>query len=314
MEKKVFGKTYDCNGLVINFSYTTFTNNEDVNIKEKGMLLDNIFNDFYSSDIVDIVQVVRTIFKEYEEEIMNIYVSFDNKNIYASFCKTKLLSYSETVEIDNSEKIIFKYNERKDLDFNVKRSSNSFKVFNTADLVEAFNQFMLTIDSLNNVSVINLDMKDELLCKVYKLFFDEDPDFSKKDTNVKIQTMITVLAQFNICIDYPMCVYSNGKMPINYILSAKIRSLRALGKVDVSKLTMIQLNEEVKNEVKEIGKIVRDSNIDMVTLSKIVHAGNYNLSDKSDTDYILKSTKCVNEEVEQGIKIVKRIKRSLEEK
>ena len=313
MNKKVFGKKYECHNSIINFSYTTFVDDDKVNISEEGMLLDNIFNDFYSSDILDVVQAIRTVFKKYEEDSLTVYFIRDNTKICAWFSKTELMSYFETKEFDNSEKVIFRYTEGKELDFSIKRKHYSSSVFKTTDLTEAFNQFMLTIDGFKNLSVIKLDSKDELICKVYKLFFDEDPDFSKKDTNVKIQTMITILCEFNICIDYPMSVYTEGKMPINYTLSDRIRKLRPLGKVDTSKLITVKLNKESEKDIKEIGKIVRESNIDMVTLSKIIHAGNYSLSDNSNTDYILNSTKCTNEEVEKGIAFIKKINKSLEE-
>ncbi len=43
-------------------------------------------------------------------------------------------------------------------------------------------------------------MNPKVLIEIYKLFYNENPDFSLSNTSIKVQTMMSILAQFGITL------------------------------------------------------------------------------------------------------------------
>lgn len=306
MENNSFIRKYYNNGTTIDIYYRGCKNKE-INIEDTYNLIDKVFNGYSSSNILNIIRDIRTIFRDYTEEYLEIYVITNTCETCVKYEYGNLINYNEEKYINKNDKINFNYESGKNLSYSI---DGDLKLFRE-NKINYYDKYLEYLNKLEKIIPIEIYHNEELLCKVYKLFYDANPDFCDKDINIKIQTMISILAQFNICLNYPMSVNSHGKMPINLSLVSLIYDLRALGCVDVDKLKTFKLSYPHEKEIKEIGNIVRHSDINLITLSKIVHAGNYDLSDKSNITYINDSTNCSNIEIDESIQLVKRINKKL---
>lgn len=306
MDKLItFNRQYFNSGTTITFDYKGTCNNSVFDIESKYDLIDKIFNGYPSSKIMDIVRDIRTIFKDFTEEHLTIFVVTNSFETSVKYLDGKLVSFSDEQYISRDNKLQFNYELDKNINFSILGNTETNKY------IEFYNMYIGILNSLKNILPISIYHNEELLCKVYKLFYGINPDFCDKNINIKIQTMISILTQFNICLNYPLSVYSSGKMPQNINLTSLVYNLRALGEVDVENLNTIKLTYSHEPEITEIGKLVRESNIDTITLSKLVHAGNYDLSEKSDIAHIRFLTKCDDIEIEDGIQLVKRINKKI---
>lgn len=102
------------------------------------------------------------------------------------------------------------------------------------------------------------------------------------------------------------------KMPTSLNLGQMVNKLYPLGKVS-SLEESVKLAEESKKIIKIVGEPIRKSitneqnqNDVLITISKVIHAGRYCLSN-SDVKILSEFTECTTDEIESSIKLVKRV-------
>ena len=174
---------------------------------------------------------------------------------------------------------------------------------------------------LKNTKAIVLDTDDKVLIEIYKLFYDENPDFCSKDINIKVQTMMSILSKFGISLedDYGFTLWEKDKIPLSLNLEQRVKKLYPLGEVN-NLDNEIVLVDNAKNIIKIVGECVREAFINnqnqndvLINISKIVHARRYSLSSNYDIKRISKYTQLKTEEVEKNMKLVKRIETKIAE-
>lgn len=265
------------------------------------------FLGYPSNNILDIVRDIRTIFSDFNENFLELSVDTNIFKTHVIYKEGKLIYYKYDGNLSIEEKLSFNYELDQSINFSITGNTS----FDKDKYIELYSLYLKNTEILQNTLPIKTYHNEELLFKVYKLFYGINPDFCDKNINVKIQTMISILTQFNICLNYPLSVYNRGKMPQNINLTYLVHNLRGLGEVDVEKLNTFKLTYPYESEIEKIGKIVRKCDIDMITLSKLIHAGNYDLSEKSDKEYLNHMTNCSELEIKDSIKLVKTINKKL---
>ena len=174
---------------------------------------------------------------------------------------------------------------------------------------------MKQIYYLKNAKPIVLDTDDKALIEIYKLFYNENPDFSSKGINIKIQTMMSILAEFGISLedDYGFSLCGKVKMPVSLNLEQRVNKLYPLGKVS-SFEDGVKLAEEPKKIIKIVGETIKEAikneqnqNEVLITISKVIHAGRYCISSNSDVKKLSEFIESSTDKVESSIKLVKRI-------
>ena len=162
-------------------------------------------------------------------------------------------------------------------------------------------------------------MDSKALIEIYKLFYDENPDFSLSNINIRVQTMMSILAQFGITLgaDYSFSLLEKSKMPNSLYIEQLVNKLFPLGEItDVDE--PIKLADEPKKIIKIVGECVREVINDgynkddaLITISKVIHAGRYNLSSNSNVKELSNFTNRTQNEVESSIRLVNRIEKKL---
>lgn len=171
-----------------------------------------------------------------------------------------------------------------------------------------------------NVKAIKLNREEKLLIEIYKLFYNENPDFLNKEINIKIQTMVFILSSFGVSLsdNYNFSLYKDEKAPFSINLAILINKLYPFGEVENIK-DNVKLNKEIEKIIKIVGQCIRDVisseedlNNALAVISKILYAKMYCLSSSADANRISEFTECTTEEVESSIKLVKKIKNKIE--
>ena len=289
--------------------------------KEKtNKLLDKFINSKSHTNMLRNVAFIRTILKEFEEKIL--VVEYSDKNS------------QEIVKYNNGNLFFFNYENKNNANNNLMTAEFSNRKFNVSfsdyaedsivdypnygSINQQFSKLMEHIHLLKNVKSVNLDIDSKAVIEIYKLFYNENPDFSLSNINVRVQTMMSILAQFGITLesDYSFSLLGN-KMPNSLYLAQLINNLFPLGEItDIDE--PIKLADEPKKIIKIVGECVRevindeyDKDDALITISKVIHAARYSLSSNSNVKELRNFTNRTQDEVESSIRLVKRIEKKL---
>lgn len=311
-------KKYE-NGVTFEFRYEG--NSTPVFDEEKAERLIEKFlsNEKKVSVMSRNISYIRTILKDTDEKLLVIKYN-DGKNV-------------ETVKYDNKVLFLFECKEYNDESSNYMEVSftpgRGLKVSfsdlendcitdypQSKTIKDKFNQIIEHIEDLKNAGFVYLDNDSKLLIEIYKLFYNENPDFSKEDINIKIQTMMLILAQFDICYgDYTFDFYE--KMPESLTIFQKVYNLFPLGEITIVD-NPLELKASAKKYIKIVGETIRDTlgneenlNEALITISKAIYAGRFDLTYYSNNIKELTEYPNINltvGEAKSSLKLVKKIK------
>ncbi len=297
---------------------------ENVDLDKVNNLLNKfIVDQSHHRTMVRNVANIRAILKGFEEKILVIshsdsngskeIVKYDNGNLF-------LYEYNIKGSISDEDQISIKYSPNNSLDFSFEDFDGNIVDYpNFNGTIKRFTDIVNKIYQLKHVSAIELDRDSKVLIEIYKLFYNENPDFSDKTINIKIQTMMSILVEFGISLgdDYSFSLWGKVKMPISLYLEEKVDRLFPLGEVvDIDE--PIELAKEEKNTIRIAGECIRESISDnynkeeaLITISKIIYAGRYSLSSESNIKELSDFANRTQHEVESSIQLVKRIEKKI---
>lgn len=315
-------KEYD-NGKIFEFIFESWASNQNIDKnKINGMLINFINNKVFDKDMPRNVSFLRTILKDFEEKILviksediiNYEVVVYYHGILSLFrCKTR------SEESENSLNVEFTPGKGLNITF-MDYEDNIIDYPNCKNINEQFSELIKHIGLLKSAEAINLDLDSKTLIEIYKLFYNENPDFSLPNINVKIQTMMSILIQFGISLgdDYAFSLLGKFKMPISINLEQVVNKLFPLGEIDNID-DPVKIAEKPKKIIKIVGECVREVINDgynkdeaLITISKVIHAGRYSLSSSCNIGELCQFTNCTQNEVESSIRLVKHIEKKLD--
>lgn len=301
------------NGLRFELRFEGLISNQNIDKDKINQLLNNFVNrQRFQNEMVRDITFLRTILKDFEEKLL--VVQYSNANIIEIVkYDDGILSLFECVMYTES------YNQIH-VTFNPGTTGLSFAYSDyDKNSILDYSNIIELIRLLTNAKAVHLDRISKSLIEIYKLFYHENPDFSLPNINVRIQTMMSILAQFGISldIDYGFNLYGKVKMPISLTLEQIVNRLFPLGEItDVD--DPIKLSREATKIIKIAGECVREVINDeynkeaaLITISKVIHAGRYNLSSSDDIKELCEFTDRTQNEVESSIRLVRRIENKL---
>lgn len=307
------------NGYTFEFKYEGNQKNDVVDTNKVHKLITKFMNQIKNhEDMITNVRFLRTILKEYDEQllILNYQNSKVEETIKFDNCHMSLFEKTEKISLNNfNENFSVKYTSSNNISFTFTDSNNNIIDYsNVSDISNKITEVLKEIETLNCIEPIELDQNAKTIVEMYKLFYNENPDFSDENINLKIQTMLSILSKFLISVDdYSFSFSSKRKFPVSISLSNLIFELFPLGEImqinepikireDVKKKIII-IGEEIKNTIKSTS----NQKEALTIISKIMHATSYNLPSTASIEEIAKYTNCSNSEVESCIKLVKKI-------
>ena len=317
METVRFSETLNFDDGSIEIKYKGVSLREDSNESEVRRMLRDFVDNHKHDDMLENVTILRTIFRDYMEESLDVY--FCDKNgkeavRYDNVCGVNGFGFIKEVKSDASCKYKIKYDSVSGLEIKWFNEAGNIKKYS-----DDLSDIMKYISNLSNVDPIVINDNDKALIEIYKLFYKENPDFSSKDINVKVQTMMSILAEFGITLDcdYSFSLMTKLKMPFSLKLEEMVQKMYPFGVVDEVQ-DNIKLAEEPKKIIRIVGDSIRDvisleddMNDALITISKVIYAGRYNLSSDSDISEIAEFTNQSVDDVEASVQLVKRIEHKI---
>lgn len=303
------------NGDIFEFKYNGTPKNNNID-KNKVQELITRFMNKYHGDMVTNVKFLRTILKDYDERLLVI--SYQNGEVKETIkFVNSHISLFEKRDKDSelAENFIVKFTPSDNINFMLTDTNNKVIDYsNLKNISDRITEVLQEIYYLSHAKPIELDQDSKVIVEVYKLFYNKNPDFSNKNINIKIQTMLSILAEFYISVgDYGFSLSGKRNIPMSMNLSNLVYELFPLGEIKEID-NPIQLSEDAKKTISIVGEGIRNT-IDstdnqeeaLITISKVIHAARYNLSSTASIEDVAKYTDCSSDEVESSMKLVKRI-------
>lgn len=262
--------------------------------------IDALLEDFISNHrhnyMIENVSIVRTILTDCEEKLLVIFYQDEKGSELVKYDNSNLFLYEKSQREENSEyydRYKIKYEPTNGIKLHYNNHETDVADYLGIELVsKEITEIMKQIYYLKNAKPIVLDTDDKALIEIYKLFYNENPDFSSKGINIKVQTMMSILAEFGIYLedDYGFSLCGKVKMPVSLNLEQRVNKLYPLGKVS-SFEDGVKLAEEPKKIIKIVGETIKETitneqnqNEVLITISKVIHAGRYCISSNSDVE------------------------------
>lgn len=316
MNNQTIIKQYDKGNQMISFLLTGEEKKENIDYNKLNNLADSCFNKMVNfTDVIKNISYIRTIYKDLKETDLTITVTTlgkNSENTVVTYRKEELEEYKHFGQPNTKFTkygFIFTYSKQNGINISSPKKQELEKVKNL------INNEMNQLKELENVMPITLNHDSTLLCEIYKLFYNELPDFSEKEINLKIQTMMCILSEFGITLENysNFQVYSDSKFPISINLSYLVDKLTPLGKINKIE-EPVPLSEEAIKEIRTIGQTITSSTNDIeevMKISRILYDKTHRLSSSASIEEMSEFTKCSSEEVKNTIQLVKKIEDNL---
>ena len=273
--------------IIINYN-----NNNKVIEHEKVDKLSKIFTREYSNfELKDIISIIRTIFNTEDEKTLKVtIVQNDDIKSLVYFSKGKIIKYLNKVDYKEKHILEIKYTSRSGLNITSNTKDNKLSSLISSEINK--------INSLEKISPLSLNKEDKILYKIYKLFYNSDPDFLDNIDKIKTQIMIYILMEYGISI-YEEDFKLYNSIPFSNKTAEKIRKLSLFNNIPD-----ININKEYKNIISRIGKVLSNEITDideLILLVRYMYINKYR-----DSNYIdnksCKLIKKIDTEVEKNNK------------
>lgn len=294
----------------------------DINEDEINSMIRNYIKSHKCNNMLENVTVLRTILSDCREKLLVISYDDEKSKEIVKYDYTKLFYFEVSKKGDNefgNDKYTLKYDSDDGIGIEYYSDDNILEDSKVQDFTKEIKSIMEHVKMLSNAKSVTLYDEDKELIEIYKLFYKENPDFSSKDINVKVQTMMSILAEFGITLDcdYSFSLMTKLKMPVSLKLEEMVQKMYPFGVVD-EVYDNVKLAEEPKKIIRIVSDSIRDvisleddMNDALITISKVIYAGRYNLSSKADISEIAEFTNRSVDDVEASVQLVKRIEHKI---
>lgn len=248
-----------------NLDFNFFGTTENINIDQEQLEknIDNIFLDRkIFPTMMEAVTILKTILKNIQEThlFVNLYKDevFSQSVIYR-FSKLGIYSYHQEITPKHNLDIHIDYSVRQGLRINVNDKKDNI-LDNTN--MEILGSQIYLIHQLQNIQGINLLEEDKLLIDVYRLFFQENPNFTKEEDRVKTYSMLALLEEFGVELyddnnEELLFDFDYGKI-FSPKLSQKLYKLSSFGEI-TEPINENLLSTRVKTIIKIVSKKIREN-------------------------------------------------------
>ena len=294
MEKVKISKSYNLENesFTINYEGITEINTDDLN--DVNNLLTDFVNNHNHIDMVTNVRILATIFKNFNNMKLEVFSHYNGVSENIRYQNDELIYYEKV--IGNNE-CKFEYNNLNGIKFECDKHGNKV-------VISLLTEIMEQLYFLKQFKKYDLNTNDKILIEIYRLFYNENPDFSDKNINIKIQTMMSILAQFNISLsEYSFTLWKNSKVPISEDLNMQINKLYSFVKIK-SEDNYIVLSKEAKKVIKTVSESLNElitSNENflekLMFISRIIYIGRYRIPFDADIPKIAEMAEVSQQDV-----------------
>lgn len=301
-----------------------YIDNPNVNKQEIKKLCDKCFNNmktFYNID--QIITYIRTIYRSLEEKHLCIKCSCSNndkqKYVAMDIHDKSFTRFVLSEKIDKNTNLTMRCG-GVHLSYEIYENGKRLNLFSTDKYDVYIRNTLKEMRSYANIGRKELNNEHKVINYIYKLFFDESPDFSDEDIELRVQAMMSILSHFGITLGDKYSFVNLptfDKEPFSHNLSLLVKDLKPYGKID-DLVENIKLKDNVKKIIRIVSENInlyvneeRDLDNVLVSLSTLLHAKHYNLPSSNCEDLSRYLDKSYGE-IESEMKLIKTIKNNIE--
>lgn len=271
--------------------------NSHNDMKRNVIYIRTILDDFIETSLI--IKYCNKFGDNYE------IIKYENRDLFSYKYQKKF----EFEDVELKVNFVFGQLETKFID----TSCNFIKSTNIENTKKLSNYVLDQIVALKNTKEIYLDNETKTIIKTYKLFYLENPDFSRKDINLRIQTMVLILNQFNLFTEYKFSIQDD--ILESFKLTEIVNKLLPLGEITVIK-DPIKFDEETRKIIEIVGETIREKKSEELTLneallviSKTIYAEKFDINAETNPEEILKYPNLYLDynEISDSIKLVNTI-------
>lgn len=289
-------------------------NKSDKNLEDLEHTISTIFKNAtspYNMDII--VYIIRTIFNKFDEKELKIEIGNGSKTIAAINYKDKIMNKYEKSFSTESEEVNILYNFGQSMSFKVTDKDQrllSYPLRTT--VITKLEKELELIESLTSLKgKQELSCDEQCLCKAYRLFYEESPDFRKQDCLTKMQSMTFILSRCGINLGEEYSFRLGKDYPFSLKISNIAFNLRPLGLISDIDFN-IQFNDKAEKTTEEIGRIIRenlkkDLATEIATLASVIYLSEYVIphsTEKQLAEHIERD----EESIKKNLRLIEKIK------
>lgn len=185
-----FSKQYKNEQETLKINFTSETLKSDEENKSINTLLDKCFKSMNSyKDTIKIITLLRTILRNYKEKDLQInYKDAQNKEITIHYVNGVLANFNLKTLLDTTMEKIVDYKNDK-ISIQISNIANDKMTQEVYEILESEEE----ISNLKKIKPLKIYETDKFLLSLYKIFYEENPNFSSEDINVKIYMMYVII-------------------------------------------------------------------------------------------------------------------------
>ena len=274
-EKYIISETYVKENESLYFKFVGKETKGEKYEMQTSALLDSVFNKVKTyQDIRRTVLWLRTILKDYKEEYLKVTIQNKQLEVQVEYRSKKLVSFEAKKTKNEKEVFNLCYTKPlsnlsgstlyiedkmllKDLDIKIKEAKN---------LISSLEEYRIKEE---------LYLDEQHICDVYKLFYGQNPNLTKKETEIRIQAMFYILNNFLLDFSYEFnTTFERTLFPYSLKLEQTIENLTPFGEIPIVE-SEIKIQDFYKRKIKMIGENVRNETkneiIALMQFCKVLH-------------------------------------------
>lgn len=265
--------------ILINAKYLV---NDDVDLTNEIKLLDRNMKYISYNNKEKIVEIIRTIFSNYQEKSLQILCRNKDKiELGLKYKNGNLVKYHNSYNITLNDKLIFDYSYAYGIKTNIVNKKNNVLESNPLHYSNKIKDELYRLSYFNNVRIEKLTRDDLYIAKLYETLYDQKLDFDKENIKDILSSIMFLLGEngINLPENIYFCKNKNGvySLELNKIISR----LMLFDNIDVSNIRL--LKNDIDN-IKSLANLLKENNIDAKELANIIYDNKYRNNKQDNLD------------------------------
>lgn len=267
-----YKKQVNVDNTMLYFEFYGIPKEDNIDVTRINNIIDSIFNTKnFDTNIKQIIYYIRIILSQYDEKSLLVEVKNLDTDYYVkvNLKDKKVIEYHElrTLGLNSSENVQMKikFNENDGFSVHIPNHFNSINLLylNDCYIQNAISSSYILISDINEMKMLDnmyFNKEEKMLIDIYQMFFDENPDFSKKETVARIQSMMFILAKYDILLPNQDGFYMDNmqEYPISESIHTIIERLVPFGEIDRYRGDQVRFMPKVNNDIFKIGKLINE--------------------------------------------------------
>ncbi len=316
-------------GTGIEYEFSGITKDSSISKEQIKKKLNDIFeNKKTAPSLVETAKILKECFKEVKENSLQIStLGIDKEQKYyegACYRQGNLSNYNyhQYPKEDKKGDITLDYNCTP-----IKGIQTNFfatDVFSKQCTIEEYSTiFSKCINTLNQLRNLTLSEYDKRIITIYRLFYQENPNFNSQEHRIKTIAMLTFLKEFGILAPrdkddyYTFNLSNNFSLLSSPKLTLDLQNLALLGEV-TEEMSSIELPDWEYQTITKVGQEIRKHMKEQefpiawfVNLVRINYIKTYCLLSQNPSQKIAMYSNCPEEKVNKYLRLVRKIEEQI---